>query len=80
MARRSKGTSVTPPPRRARRGIRAGSPVRFLVGEHRVPAIVLEDRGPLANEGEHIFRIAIFPDDPEQRDEFEVQAHTLELA
>lgn len=42
-----------------------------------MPALVLEDRGPLGGEGRHVFRIAVFPDDAEQRDEFEAVEDSL---
>lgn len=43
-----------------------------------MPALVLEDRGPLAGEGRRVFRIAVFPDDAEQRDEFEAVEDSLQ--
>jgi hypothetical protein len=45
-----------------------------------MPALVLEDRGPLASGGRHVFRIAIFPKDADQRDEFEAVEDSLEPA
>jgi len=45
-----------------------------------MPAIVLEDRGPLAGGGRHVFRIAVFPDDADQRDEFEAVEDSLQPA
>ncbi len=43
------------------------------------PAVVLEDRGAFGSEGKHIVRVAIFPDDPEQRAEFEVSEDQILL-
>jgi hypothetical protein len=58
----------------------------FAIGKHvnvRIvdlfPAIVLEDRGAYGPEGKHIIRVAIFPDDPEQRAEFEVSEDQILL-
>jgi hypothetical protein len=42
------------------------------------PAVVLEDRGAFAQGEEHIFRVAIYPDDPDQRAEFEVSEEQIE--
>ncbi len=43
------------------------------------PAVLLEDRGTIAADGKHVVRVAIFPDDPEQRAEFEVSEDRIQL-
>ena len=43
------------------------------------PAVILEDRGVFGSDGKHVFRVAIFPDDPEQRAEFEVSEDQIVL-
>lgn len=43
------------------------------------PAVILVDRGPLAGNGKHAVRIAIYPDDPEQRDEWVVHEDSLDF-
>jgi hypothetical protein len=43
------------------------------------PAVLLEDRGTIAAEGKHVVRVAIFPDDPEQRAEYEVSEDSIQL-
>jgi hypothetical protein len=48
MARKSKSTRVTP---------KVGSTVRFRFGITPVTAKVIEDRGPLGRDGEHILRV-----------------------
>lgn len=58
--------------------IKEGMRVGYRMGRHVLPALVLEDRGPLASGGRHVWRIALKPDDPEQRDEFEVSEESLE--
>lgn len=58
----------------------SGKSVVFVTAGSRLPATVLEDRGPLGIEGKRVFRIAVFPDDPDQRDEFEVAEDALEPA
>ncbi len=37
-----------------------------------LPAELLEDRGPIASGGRHVVRVAVKPDDPEERLEYEV--------
>lgn len=58
----------------------SGTSVVLVTAGSRLPATVLEDRGPLGTEGKRLFRIAVFPDDPDQRDEFEVAEDALEPA
>lgn len=58
--------------------MRGGERALYALGESRVPALVLEYRGALAPGGRHVYRIAIFPDDVDQRDEFEAVEDELE--
>jgi hypothetical protein len=59
----------------------------FRVGRHVTvrtvgdpfPALLLEDRGVLGADGKHVVRVAIFPDDPDQRAEYEVSEDRIEL-
>jgi hypothetical protein len=37
-----------------------------------MPAELLEDRGPIGGGGRHVVRVAVKPDNPEERLEFEV--------
>jgi hypothetical protein len=43
------------------------------------PAELLEDRGPIGADGRHVVRIAINPDQPEERAEFEVREDRILL-
>jgi hypothetical protein len=44
------------------------------------PAVLLEDRGVIASgRTKHVVRVAIYPDDPEQRLEFEVSEDRILL-
>jgi hypothetical protein len=44
------------------------------------PAVLLEDRGAIAYGGsKHVVRVAIHPDDPEQRLEFEISEDRILL-
>jgi hypothetical protein len=55
-----------------------GARVRVRVVGGFFPAVVLEDRGGFAAGGKHVFRVAIYPDDPDQRAEFEVHQDEIE--
>lgn len=79
MARRQ-GTTIKSSASARRRRLRRGEEAVYLAGRGRIPALVLEDRGPLASGGRHVFRIAIFPKDADQRDEFEAVEDSLEPA
>ncbi len=56
-----------------------GKHVNVRIVRDLFPAVVLEDRGAFGPEGKHIVRVAIFPDDPEQRAEFEVSEDQIQL-
>ncbi len=56
-----------------------GKHVNVRIVRDLFPAVVLEDRGAFGPEGQHIVRVAIFPDDPEQRAEFEVSEGQIQL-
>jgi hypothetical protein len=56
-----------------------GTAVRVRVASGFFPAVVLEDRGAFAQGDKHIFRVAIYPDDPDQRAEFEVSEDQVEV-
>jgi hypothetical protein len=44
------------------------------------PAVLLEDRGVIASgRTKHVVRVAIYPDDPEQRLEFEISEDRILL-
>jgi|HubBroStandDraft_3_1064219.scaffolds.fasta_scaffold23804_1 hypothetical protein len=58
--------------------LRPGASVRVRIAMGLFPAVVLEDRGAFAQGEEHIFRVAIYPDDPDQRAEFEVSEEEIE--
>lgn len=58
--------------------LRPGASVRVRVASGLFPAVVLEDRGAYAQGEEHTFRVAIYPDDPDQRAEFEVSGEQIE--
>ena len=55
-----------------------GKHVKVRIVRALFPAVVLEDRGAFGPEGKHIVRVAIFPDDPEQRAEFEVSEDQIQ--
>ncbi len=55
-----------------------GAVVRVRVASGLFPAVVLEDRGVFGQGDEHNFRVAIYPDDPDQRAEFEVSEEQIE--
>ena len=55
-----------------------GASVRVRVARGFFPAVVLEDRGAFAQGDKHVFRVAIYPDDPDQRAEFEVSEEQIE--
>jgi hypothetical protein len=55
-----------------------GASVRVRVARALFPAVVLEDRGVFGQGDEHNFRVAIYPDDPDQRLEFEVSEEQIE--
>jgi hypothetical protein len=56
-----------------------GRRVSVLTAGHPFPALLLEDRGALGAGGRHVVRVAIFPDDPDQRAEFEVPEEKIRL-
>lgn len=58
--------------------LQPGASVRVRVAMGLFPAVVLEDRGAFAQGEDHTFRVAIYPDDPDQRAEFEVAAAQIE--
>lgn len=54
-------------------GVRTGGGGQF-------PAVLLEDRGAIASgRTKHVVRVAIYPDDPEQRLEFEISEDRILL-
>jgi hypothetical protein len=70
------------PPTKAKPIVRfePGVSVRVRLVRDLFPAMVLEDRGVFVQGGEHNFRVAIYPDDPDQRLEFEVSEEQIEQA
>jgi hypothetical protein len=56
-----------------------GRRVHLRTADFPFPALLLEDRGAIAGEGKHVVRVAIFPDDLEQRAEFEVSEDRILL-
>lgn len=65
-------------PSRKRRTIRVGSTVRLHWGVEDVTAEVIEDRGPLGDDGEHIYRVRFWFTDVSEPREIEIEASRLQ--
>jgi hypothetical protein len=66
-------------PSSKRRTIRVGSTVRFRFGIEDVTAKVIEDRGPLGEDGEQIYRVRFWFTDVEEPIEAEIEASRLKV-
>ena len=54
-----------------------GQEVVLHVGSQEIPAVVVEDRGPLGIDGEQIVRVRVPSSEGEEPDEFEIPASAL---
>ena len=57
--------------------LKVGSTVRFRFGIYDVTAKVIEDRGPLGRDGERIYRVRFWCDEPGGPSETEIEASQL---
>ena len=66
-------------PSRKRRTIRVGSTVRLRWVVEDVTAEVIEDLGPLGDDGEHIYRVRFWFTDVSEPMEIEIEASRLKV-
>jgi hypothetical protein len=59
--------------------LKVGSTVRFRFGITDVTAKVVEDRGPLGRDGEHIYRVQFWFREPGGPSETEIEASRLRV-
>jgi hypothetical protein len=72
-------TAVATKRKSRRNRIEVGSKVRFRFGVEDVTAEVIEDRGPLGEDGEHIYRVRFWFTDVSEPRETEIEASELKV-